>query len=67
MANFSDYFETLSQRFEQLGKHCPRLDKYEKLFGDSKRVRDVLSDFYAIVVVFCTKALKVIQEKGTEQ
>ena len=65
MTNFSDYFENLSRCFEQVGKYCPRLDEYERLFGDSKRVRDVLSDFYAIVVVFCTKALKVIQENGS--
>ncbi|KAA8907989.1 ankyrin repeat-containing domain protein [Sphaerosporella brunnea] len=62
--NFSDYFESLSRRFEQLGKSCPRLREYEKIFKDSVRVRDALSDYYAIVIEFCTKALLGIQEKG---
>ncbi|KAF8544009.1 hypothetical protein BDD12DRAFT_977932 [Trichophaea hybrida] len=65
--NFSDYFESLSRRFEQFSKYCPRLREYEKLFGDSVRVRDALSDFYAVVVVFCTKALGGIQEKAIKR
>jgi hypothetical protein len=62
--NFSDYFENLSRRFEQLGKECPRFDEYQKIFNGSVRVREALSEFYATVIGFCTKALPGIQEKG---
>jgi len=55
------------ESFEQLGKLCPRLCEDEKLIDDSVRVGDALSDFYAVVVVFCTKALGVIQNKGIEE
>lgn len=65
--NFSDYFDSLLRRFEQLGTYCPRLREYEKLFGGSTRVREALSNFYACVVEFCTKALGVIQEKAVKR
>ena len=64
--NFANYFEKLSQRFAQLSTYCPRLSAYEKLFKESIRLQSSLSDFYAVVVKFCTKALDVIQEKGAK-
>lgn len=62
--NFASYFEKLSARFAQLSTYCPRLSAYEKLFKESIRLQTSLSDFYALFVKFCTKALEVIQEKG---
>jgi hypothetical protein len=47
-----------------LSTYCPRLSEYEKLFLASPRLQNALSDFYAVVVVFCSKALRVVQEKG---
>ncbi|KAI9658885.1 MAG: hypothetical protein M1821_001845, partial [Bathelium mastoideum] len=63
-SNVTEYFEKLSRRVAQLSIYCPRLLEYEKLFPTSIRVQEALSDFYAIVVVFCSKALKVVQNKG---
>ncbi|KAI9773765.1 MAG: hypothetical protein M1839_001997 [Geoglossum umbratile] len=65
--NFAEYFEKLSKRVAQLSTYCPRLSEYEKLFGASLRLQDALSDFYAIIVVFCSKALQVVQEKGIKR
>lgn len=48
----------------QLSNYCPRLSEYEKLFPQAPRLQQALSDFYAIVVDFCSKALKGAQEKG---
>ena len=62
--NFSDYFEKLSKFFAQIGAYCPRLKEYEQLFRSSKRFRDAIDDFYANLVIFCTKALHVFQEPG---
>ena len=62
--NFSGFFERLSGCLEKLGKYCPRLKEYEKLFRESARVREALSDFYSIVVEFCTKVVRRLQEKG---
>lgn len=65
--NFASYFEKLSMRFAQLSIYCPRLSAYEKLFNESIRLQKSLSDFYAVIVKFCTKALEVIQEKGMKR
>jgi hypothetical protein len=37
------------------------------LFGGSGRLQRALSDFYAITVIFCSKALLVVQEKGKRE
>ncbi|KAN0066982.1 ankyrin [Elaphomyces granulatus] len=47
--------------------YCPRLSEYEKLFGGSERLQGALSDFYATIVTFCSKALLVVQEKGIKR
>ena len=64
--NFASYFEKLSERFAQLSDYCPRLSAYTELFKESIRLQTSLSDFYVVVVKFCTKALEVIQEKGVK-
>ncbi|KAH0551473.1 hypothetical protein GP486_007313, partial [Trichoglossum hirsutum] len=66
-SNFAEYFDRLSERIAQLGNYCPRLSEYEKLFPASRRLRQALSDFYAVVVVFCSKALRVLQERGIKR
>jgi hypothetical protein len=64
VSNFAEYFEKLSKRIAQLSAYCPRLYEYERLFSNSLRVQAALDDFYAIVVEFCSRALKVAQENG---
>lgn len=65
--SFATFFEKLSERFAQLSTYCPRLSAYGKLFKGSIRLQTSLSDFYAVVVKFCTNALKVIQQKGAKR
>lgn len=65
--NFASYFDKLSERFAQLSTYCPRLSAYEKLFKESTRLQASLSDFYAVLVKFCTKAMEVVQEKGEKK
>ncbi|KAF7508070.1 hypothetical protein GJ744_009652 [Endocarpon pusillum] len=67
LSNFAEYFDKLSERVAQLSNYCPRLSEYKKLFPASARLQQALSDFYAIVVVFCSKALRVVQEKGIKR
>jgi hypothetical protein len=62
--NFSEYFEKLSERLSNLGYLFPRLREYERIFRNSNRLQQAMSTFYAIVVVFFTKSLKVLQERG---
>ncbi|OCK72951.1 hypothetical protein K432DRAFT_430820, partial [Lepidopterella palustris CBS 459.81] len=66
-SNFAEYFDKLSERVAQLSSYCPRLSEYEKLFPLSERLQQALSSFYAVVVIFCSKALKVTQEKGIKR
>ncbi|PSN59122.1 hypothetical protein BS50DRAFT_626869, partial [Corynespora cassiicola Philippines] len=66
-SNFADYLDKLSERVAQLSTYCPRLSEYEKLFPLSIRLQTVLSNFYAIVVNFCSKALRMIQEGGLKR
>ncbi|OCL01600.1 hypothetical protein AOQ84DRAFT_383587, partial [Glonium stellatum] len=66
-SNFTEYFDKLSERLAQFSNYCPRLSEYEKLFPASPRLQQALSDFYAVVVSFCSKALGVVQEKGIKR
>jgi len=63
-SNFAEYFDKLSKLVAQLSNYCPRFSEYEKCFPTSVRLQQALSDFYSIVVKFCSKALGVVQEKG---
>lgn len=62
--NLSEYFETLSERLSNLSYLFPRLREYERIFRNSNRLQQAMSTFYAIVVVFFTKSLKLLQERG---
>lgn len=57
--------EKMVESFAQLSIYCPGLNTYEKLFKESTRLQTSLSDFYALIVKFCTRMLEVIPEKGT--
>ena len=63
--NFPNYFEKMVKSFSQLSTYCPQLNTYEKLFKESTRLQTSLSNFYALIVIFCTKTLEVKLEKGT--
>jgi len=62
---FTGHFEKLSEYMEQINKYCPRLQAYKEIFNEFQRFRDAVDDFYAIVIVFCTEALKSVQGKGS--
>src|ERR1700722_19265113 len=66
-SDFAEYFEKLSKCIAQITIYCPRLSDYEKLFGGSERLQGALSDLYATIVTFCSKALLVVQEKGKRE
>ena len=63
--NFTGYFEKLSEYIEQVNNYCPRLEQYKEIFNEFQRFRDAVDDFYAIVIVFCSEALKIVQGKGS--
>ena len=50
---------------EQVNNYCPRLEQYKEIFNEFQRFRDAVDDFYAIVIVFCSEALKIVQGKGS--
>lgn len=58
-------FENMIESFAQLSICCPRLNTYQELFKESTRLQTSLSDFFALIVKFCTKAMEIISEKGT--
>ncbi|KAF2183636.1 hypothetical protein K469DRAFT_689781 [Zopfia rhizophila CBS 207.26] len=66
-SNFAEYFDKLSKLVAQLSNYCPRFSKYKKLFPTSVRLQQALSNFYSIIVKFCSKALRVVQEKGAKR
>ncbi|KAF3027915.1 hypothetical protein E8E12_000178 [Didymella heteroderae] len=66
-SNFVEYFDKLSERVARLSNYCPRFSEYGKLFSTSTRLQQALSDFHAVVVSFCSKALHVIQERGVKR
>ena len=61
---FTGYFEKLSEYMEVVNSYCPRLQLYKDIFNDFQRFRDAVDDFYAIVIEFCTEALKIMQGRG---
>ena len=63
-SNFTEYFEKISKRVAQLNTYYPRLSEYKSLFPSSSRLQHALSNLYTIIILFCSKALGVIQEKG---
>ena len=63
--NFTGYFEKLSEFMDQVNNYCPLLQGYRDIFNEFQRFRDAVDDFYAIVIVFCTEALKIVQGKGS--
>jgi len=63
--NFTGYLAKLSEYMEQVSNYCPRLEQYKEIFNGFPRFRDAVDNFYAIVIVFCTEALKIVQQKGS--
>jgi len=63
--NFTGYFEKLSEYMEQVNSYCPRLQGYKEIFNGYPRFRDAVDNFYAIVIVLCREALKIVQGKGS--
>ena len=62
--NFAGYFLKLSEFIEQVNTYCPRLQQYKEIFDEFPRFRNAVDEFYAIVILCCGEALKVIQGKG---
>lgn len=63
--NFTGYFEELSEYLDQVNNYCPRLEQYKEIFNEFQRFRDAVDDFYAIVIVFCSESLKIVQGNGS--
>jgi len=63
--NFTGYLVKLSEYMEKISNYCPRLEQYKEIFNEFPRFRDAVDDFYAIVIGFCTEALKIVQGKGS--
>jgi len=50
---------------EKVNSYCPRLQEYKEIFNNFPRFRDAVDEFYAIVIVFCREALKIVQGRGS--
>ncbi|KAI9764860.1 MAG: hypothetical protein M1840_008006 [Geoglossum simile] len=64
VSNFSSFFDKLSAMFMKLRSYYPVYSDYQILYPSSRGLQAALSAFYATVVQFCGKALKLIQRKG---
>lgn len=50
--------------FRRLGSLCPNFRQFQELFPESMRRRESLIEFYAIMIAFCTEALRVIKGRS---
>lgn len=61
--NFSGFFEKLAEIFQSIGSVSPILKEFQALFSESSGLRESLSEFYAVVVEFCTEALQFLKKE----
>ncbi|KAG8525959.1 uncharacterized protein KY384_000721 [Bacidia gigantensis] len=62
--NLSSFFDKLTGWFMKMQDCCPRYREYQHLFPESVRLREALSNFYACLIDFCTKAMEAINKPG---
>ncbi|MCJ1357988.1 MAG: Ankyrin-2 [Icmadophila ericetorum] len=65
VSNIASFFDKLSEYFLEWSRHCPRYSEYSFLFGDSTGLQIALCAYYAVIVNFCTRALRTLQKPGT--
>lgn len=61
--NFSDFFKKLAAMFRSLGIVTPILREFQEIFSESSELRESLLEFHAIVVEFCTEALRFLKKR----
>ena len=66
-SNYSSFFEILSDWFIEVQPYCPKLGEYEFIHKDSFRLQEALCSFHAILVDFCTHAVRTIGQCGVAQ
>ncbi|KAK6537189.1 hypothetical protein TWF694_011386 [Orbilia ellipsospora] len=66
-ANYFDYFEKITEIFENLECLCPRIRRIGDLFQHSAELEDAILGFYAIIVEFCTKAFAFLKKSKLKQ
>lgn len=45
-----------------IGSVCPILKGFQEIFSESSELRESLSDFYALVIEFCTESLQFLKK-----
>lgn len=63
-SNYASYFDKLSKWFIKLEGCCPRYAEYQFLFADAPGLQKALCEFYATVIRFCTRSIKIVQRTG---
>ena len=66
-SNYASFFEILSDWFIEVQAYCPKLREYEFIHKDSFKLQEALCSFHAILVDFCTHAVRIIGQCGIVQ
>jgi ankyrin repeat domain-containing protein 50 len=67
MVNFSTYLEKLSETFMRVGRSAPRYQSMALVYPRSKKLQDLLAEYFIIVVGFCHNLLKFTKKSALSQ
>lgn len=56
------FFEKLAEMFRAIGCVCPILKGFQENFSESPELRESMSEFYAVVVEFCTESFQFLKK-----
>ncbi|KAL2793672.1 ankyrin repeat-containing domain protein [Aspergillus keveii] len=59
---YSEYFDKLSEMFEEIGYNLTCLRRYPRLYPDNDVLKESMVDIFQAIVEFCTKARDVFQQ-----
>ncbi|KAJ0418603.1 ankyrin repeat-containing domain protein [Aspergillus carlsbadensis] len=59
---YTEYFDKLSEMFEEIGYNLTCLRRYPRLYPDNDVLKESMVDIFQAIVEFCTKARNVFQQ-----
>ncbi|KAL2837355.1 ankyrin repeat-containing domain protein [Aspergillus pseudoustus] len=63
---YSEYFDKLSEMFEEIGYNLTCLRRYPRLYPDNDVLKESMVDIFQAIVEFCVKAREVFQQGKKE-
>ncbi|KAL4876756.1 ankyrin repeat-containing domain protein [Aspergillus karnatakaensis] len=59
---YAEYFDKLSEMFEEIGYNLTCLRRYPRLYPDNEVLREAMVDIFGAIIEFCAEARKVFRE-----